>query len=78
METEEIKNLITAGFPGAQIDVDGSDGKYQVKIISTAFEGLTQVKRHQAVYATVQAQIQSGELHALSIEALTPDEAERR
>ena len=78
METEEIKNLITAGLADAQIDVDGSDGKYQVKIISAAFEGLTQVQRHQAVYATVQTQIQSGELHALSIEALTPSEAERR
>ncbi len=78
MGTEEIKNLITAGLPNAQIDVDGSDGKYQVKIISTAFEDLTQVQRHRAVYATIQAQIQSGELHALSIEALTPSEAEQR
>ena len=78
METEEIKNLITAGLANAQIDVDGSDGKYQVRIISTAFEGLTQVQRHQAVYATIQAHIQSGELHALSIEALTPSEAEQR
>ena len=78
MGTEEIKNLITAGLANAQIDIDGSDGKYRVKIISTAFEGLTLVQRHQAVYATIQAQIQSGELHALSIEALTPSEAEQR
>ena len=78
METEEIKNLITAGLADAQIDIDGSDGKYLVRIISASFEGLTQVQRHQAVYATVQAQIQSGELHALSIEAPTPAEAERR
>ena len=77
METEEIKNLITVGLPDAQIDVDGGDGKYQVIVISSAFEGLTQVQRHQAVYATIQAQIQSGELHALSIEALTPAEAEQ-
>ena len=78
METEEIKNLITAGLADAQVDVDGGDGKYQVRIISAAFEGLTQVQRHQAVYATTQAQIQSGELHALSIEALTPSEAEQQ
>ena len=76
METTEIENLITAGMPDAQVDVDGSDGKYRVKIISTAFNNLNQVQRHQAVYATVQAQIQSGQLHALSIEALTPTEAE--
>ena len=78
METEEIKNLIRAGLPDAQIDVGGGDGKYQARIISATFEGLTQVQRHQVVYATIQAQIQSGELHALSIEVLTPDEAEQR
>ena len=78
MESEEIKNLIMAGLADAQIDVDGGDGKYQARIISATFEGLTQVQRHQAVYATVQAQMQSGELHALSIEALTPSEAEQR
>ncbi len=78
MEPDEIKNLIIAGLADAQIDVDGSDGKYQVKIISAAFEGLTQVQRHQAVYATIQARIQSGELHALSIETLTPSEDKQR
>ena len=78
METEVIESLITAGMPDAQVKVEGSDGKYQVKIISETFSGLNQVQRHQAVYATVQTQIQSGQLHALSIEALTPAEAEQR
>ena len=78
METEVIESLITAGMPDAQVKVGGSDGKYQVKIICEAFSGLNQVQRHQAVYATVQAQIQSGQLHALSIEALTPAEAEQQ
>lgn len=78
MKPEEIENLITAAMPDAQVNVDGSDGKYSVKIVSTTFNNLNQVQRHRAVYATVQAQIQSGELHALSIDALTPTEAEQR
>jgi len=32
------------------------------------------VKKHQTVYATVKAQIASGELHALTIKAYTPGE----
>ena len=77
MRTEEIKNLIIAGLADAQVHVDGADGKYQVKIISKSFNNLNRVQRHQAVYATVQEQIRSGRLHALSIEALTPEEAKK-
>ena len=78
MEGKEIESLITASMPDAQVYVEGSDGKYRVKIISASFNNLNRVQRHQAVYATVQEQIQNGSLHALSIEALTPAEAEHK
>ena len=78
MKPEEIESLIIAGIPDAQVYVNGSDGKYQAKIISETFNKLNQVQRHQAVYATLQAQIQNGRLHALSIEALTPQEAKNQ
>jgi len=32
------------------------------------------LKEHQLVYATVNAEIASGELHALTIKAYTPEE----
>ena len=78
METKEIENLIIAGIPDATVHVSGSDGKYQAEIISATFGNLNQVQRHQAVYATLQEQIQNGQLHALSILALTPQETESR
>ncbi|MGB0847062.1 MAG: BolA/IbaG family iron-sulfur metabolism protein [Thiolinea sp.] len=35
---------------------------------------MSKVKRHQKVYAAVSAAITSGELHALTITAVTPEE----
>lgn len=78
MKPEEIERLIIAKMPDARVYVEGGDGKYFAEVISDRFNNLSQVQRHQAVYDTVQEQIRSGQLHALSIEALTPQEAEQR
>ena len=74
ISNEAVTDLIKAGFPDASITVEGDGYKYQTEVISTAFNGLSKVKRHQAVYATVSSAITSGELHALTIRALTPEE----
>ena len=77
MEPEEIKTLIENGIPQSQAIVTGESGKYEAIVISPEFEGLTMVKEHQMVYATVNEHIASGALHALSIKAYTPAEWER-
>lgn len=78
METSEIKALIEKGIENSEAIVTGSEGKYEAIVISPAFEGMTMVKEHQLVYATVNPQIASGELHALSIKAYTPEEWQER
>lgn len=77
METSEIKKLIEDGIADAEAIVTGDGGKYEATVISTAFEGLSMLKEHQLVYKTVNAQIASGELHALTIKAYTPEEWEQ-
>ena len=77
MDTQQIKNLIQAGLPGAKVTVSGSEGKFETTVVSDAFEGLMPVKRHQLVYATVRDQIADGSLHALTIRPLTPKEIEK-
>ena len=77
METSEIKKLIEAGISNAEAIVTGDGGKYEATVISPAFEGLSMLKEHQLVYKTVNAQIASGELHALTIKAYTPEEWEQ-
>lgn len=74
MEISEIKKLIEDGITDAEAIVTGDGGKYEATVISTAFEGLSMLKEHQLVYKAVNAQIASGELHALTIKAYTPEE----
>ena len=78
METSEIKQLIENGIENSHAIVTGDGGKYEAIVISPAFEGLTMLKEHQLVYKTVNAQIASGELHALTIKAFTPSEWEEK
>ena len=74
MTTDEIQKLIEAGIPDCEAIVTGAEGKYEATVISESFNGLSMVKEHQLIYATVKPQITSGELHALTIKAFTPEE----
>jgi BolA protein len=60
-----------AGHAGAR---DGR-GHFRLRIVSAAFAGLRPLQRHQLVYRSLGALMQT-DIHALSITALTPDEAE--
>ena len=75
MTPEHIQQLIATRMPDAAVEVSGGEGKFVANVISDAFAGLTPIKRHQLVYACVNDEITSGELHASTIVAKTPDEA---
>lgn len=72
METEAIAALIRVGIPDAQVQVAGDGSHFEAVIVSESFEGLTPLKRERLVMDLVKSQVASGELHALSIKALTP------
>jgi acid stress-induced BolA-like protein IbaG/YrbA len=74
MNPEIIQKLIEQDMPSASVAVSGGEGKYVAEVTSEAFEGLMLIKRHKLVYACVNAEITSGELHALTIVAKTPAE----
>ncbi len=74
MSPEKIQQLISERMPDAEVEVDGGEGKYVANVTSNAFEGLMTIKRHKLVYACVNDEITSGELHALTIIAKTPAE----
>lgn len=59
-----------AGHAGAR---DGR-GHFRLRIVSGAFAGLRPLQRHQLVYRSLGALMQT-DIHALSITALAPDEA---
>jgi acid stress-induced BolA-like protein IbaG/YrbA len=74
METERVKALIEAGLPGAKVEVTGDGRHFEAVVVSDAFEGKSLIQRHRMVLATVNAEIESDELHALSIKAQLPPE----
>lgn len=57
------------GHPGAK----SGGGHFTVRIVSDGFEGKRLLERHRMVYKALGEAMQS-EIHALSIQALTPKE----
>jgi BolA protein len=57
-----------AGHPGAR-----EGAHFAVRIVSPRFAGLPLLKRHRLVYDAA-APLMTGRIHALQINALTPDE----
>ena len=76
METERVEALIEAGLPGARVQVTGDGRHFEALVVSEAFEGKSLIQRHRMVLATVNSEIASDELHALSIKAKTPAESQ--
>jgi len=58
-----------AGHEGA---IDGR-GHFRVLVISDKFVGQTAIKRHRMVYQAM-GELMQTDIHALTIEAFTPDE----
>ena len=73
--TDKIRQLIEQGMSTDSVEVSGGEGKYTAEVVSQAFNDLNLIKRHKLVYACVNDEITSGELHALTIVAKTPAEA---
>jgi acid stress-induced BolA-like protein IbaG/YrbA len=77
MTPELIRELIETGLPGARASVQGDDGvHFEATVVSDAFRGKLPLARHRLVYATLGARM-GGEIHALALRTLTPEEADR-
>lgn len=73
-QNDEYVRLIETHIPDAKAKVEGGGGKFEATVISDAFEGRNILAKHRLVYAALDDQIKSGEVHAVSIHAYTPDE----
>jgi acid stress-induced BolA-like protein IbaG/YrbA len=75
MNPEEVARLIRAGLPGAQVQVQSDDNThFAARIVAPQFAGKKSLARHQLVYQTL-GELMGREIHAMSIEALTPAES---
>jgi acid stress-induced BolA-like protein IbaG/YrbA len=74
MTPQQIADLIRLSIPDAQVDVQSQDNThFAALLIGAAFEGLRPLARHQLVYRALGERM-GQEIHALSIEAYTPQE----
>ncbi len=74
MTPAEIEQLISAGLPGCEVNVNSDDNThFEAVIVSADFAGKRALQRHQMVYKTL-GELMGGEIHALSIQAFTPEE----
>jgi len=74
---DELKRLIETGLPDAQVEVAGDDGvHFAARVISPSFAGKGIVEQHRMVYAALGERM-GGDIHALSLRTLTPEQAGR-
>lgn len=75
MNLDSIEKIIKDGLGDCKVEMQAEGNKLMLLIVSNAFEGLNRVKRQQMVYGILNDLIASGEIHAVSMRTLTPDEA---
>lgn len=74
LDPKQIETWIANGMTCDLVDVDGDGHHFEAIIVSREFAGMNRVKRQQRVYATVKDHLDTGVLHALSMQTLTPEE----
>lgn len=84
---ETIVGKLTRGLQPSHLEVvneshmhnvaPGSESHFRVVVVSTAFESLGKVKRHQQVYGLLGEEL-AGPVHALALHTYTGDEWAQR
>ena len=72
LKLEEIKSLIKAAIPDAQItiqDLAGDENHYSATIKSKVFSGKSKIEQHQLVYKALKGKM-GNELHALALNTM--------
>lgn len=70
---EQIKVWIEAGLPESRAEVSGDGHHFEAVVVCSAFSLKNKIQRHRLVYAALGQRMQS-EIHALSLQTLTPEE----
>ena len=74
MTADQLETIIASQLPCLHLSVEGDGRHWYATIVSTQFEGLRLIQRHQKVYATLGQKMQTDEVHALSMKTYTPSE----
>ena len=75
LKIEEIKKLIKASIPDAEISIEdlaGDENHYSATIKSKIFSGKSKIEQHKLVYDALKGKM-GNELHALAIKTKEKD-----
>lgn len=72
MQVEEIQRAVQEAIPGAEVDVRLDGSHAHITVTSSAFAGVSPVKKQQMVYGALNDAIASGAIHAVHIKTQTP------
>ena len=78
MTPQEIKARLQSAYPDGSVDVTdltGTNDHYSVYISSKKFSGLSRIQCHKQVMAVFDAELKTGEVHALTIRTETIKES---
>ena len=68
MKASDVREMIEAGLPDADVQVFGDDGQhFDARVVCPSFAGKTLVQQHKMVKETLGDKFTSGEIHALSL-----------
>lgn len=77
MTTDQIKQRILDNFTDGYVevtDLTGTSDHIQVLVVSTKFDGQSRIQRQRMVMDVFGPELKTGEVHALTIRAITPSE----
>ena len=74
---ESVKQGIEGGLACEHVEVIGDGQHFQAVVVSAGFAGKSRVQRHQLVYKALGDRMRE-EIHALSMQTLTPEEWKQR
>lgn len=76
IELHEVRDLILAALPGAEVEVtDDTGGGDHLRAVVRAsqFDGLSRIEQHKLVKRAVQERMDDGSIHALSVRTIVAE-----
>ena len=70
---EQVKSYIEKNLVCDHVDVTGDGHHFEAVIVSSEFQGKSQVQQHQVVYRALGDRMRE-EIHALSMKTFTPED----
>ena len=74
MTPEQVQQIIAESIPCEGLSVQGDENYPKALIVSSQFIGKSRIQRQQMVNALLKPYFDSGELHSLQMQTMTPDE----